>query len=230
MNQWLRAVPGLAPLVRRLRALRGPVDAAFPGSAEYWRQRYAAGGDSGAGSYGKFAVFKAQVLNALFVELQLRSVIEFGCGDGNQLKLLSIDDYLGVDISPQALRRCREAFAGMPKRRFVLAQDYAGERAEGALSLDVIYHLVEDAAFDAYMRRLFAAAERCVVIYSSDREADAADGLHVRHRRFSEWVRIEQPGWRLLRHVPNAYPFRGDYRSGSFADFFIYVPRTAGDA
>jgi hypothetical protein len=47
----------------------------------------------------------------------------------------------------------------------------------------------------------------------------------VRHRRFTEWVAVNEPAWQLLRHVPNAYPFTGDWRSGSFADFYVYVPR-----
>ena len=234
---WLRRVPGLAPLVRGARRAVGrPLGAVrFPGSAAYWRQRYAEGGDSGAGSYGKFALFKAEVLNGLFDELALASAIEFGCGDGNQLRLLTVRDYLGVDISPEAVARCRAAFDGQPGRRFALlapgsgdgtgsADTYRGERADCALSLDVIYHLVEDAAFDAHMRMLFAAATRCVVIYSSDRDADAADGPHVRHRRFTGWVAAQAPQWRLLRHVPNAYPFAGDWRTGSFADFHVYAP------
>ena len=229
---WLRRVPGLAALVRGARrALGRPLGAArFPGSAAYWQRRYAEGGHSGAGSYGKFAVFKADVLNGLFDELSLGSAIEFGCGDGNQLRLLTVRDYLGVDISPDAVARCRTAFAGQPGRRFVLlAPDdgpdtYRGERADCALSLDVISHLVEDAAFEAHMRLLFAAATRCVVVYSSDRDADAADGPHVRHRRFTDWVAARAPQWRLLRRVPNAHPFTGDWRTGSFADFHVYVP------
>ena len=233
---WLRQVPGLIPLVRGARRAVGrpPGASRFPGSAAYWQQRYAEGGHSGAGSYGKFARFKAEVLNGLFDELALGSAIEFGCGDGNQLRLLSIADYLGVDVSPEAVARCRAAFAGQPGRRFVLLagadggpDTYRGERADCALSLDVIYHLVEDAAFEAHLRALFAAATRCVVIYSSDRDADAADGPHVRHRRFTGWVAAQAPQWRLLRHVPNAHPFAGDWRTGSFADFYVYVPRAA---
>ena len=227
-----RKVPGLARLARGLRRLRnrlmGSVGAdAFPGSAEYWRERYAAGGDSGAGSYGKFAAFKAKVLNALFEEQGVTSVVEFGSGDGNQLTLLQVPDYLGVDISAEAVALCRERFAGVPGRRFVLTDDYRPAPTDCALSLDVIYHLVEEAAFDTYMRRLFAAASRLVVIYSSNRDADAADGAHVRHRRFTDWVTAHEPRWRLLRQVPNEHPFRGDYRSGSFADFYIYAPHPA---
>ena len=236
---WLRQVPGIAPLARAARRAVGQPFAGsrFPGSAAYWQTRYAAGGNSGVGSYGKFALFKADVLNGLFDELALGSAIEFGCGDGNQLRLLEIADYLGVDVSPEAVALCRAAFAGVPGRRFVLlatasnapgadpAHTYRGECADCALSLDVIYHLVEDAAFDAHMRMLFAAATRCVIVYSSNRDRDVADGLHVRHRRFTDWVASHAPAWQLLRHVPNAHPDTGDWRTGSFADFYVYVPR-----
>jgi hypothetical protein len=225
---WLRRVPGLLPIARGFRAAaRGGQPASFEGSASYWRQRYASGGDSGAGSYGKFAEFKARVLNSLFVEFGLSSVIEFGSGDGNQVRLLQVRDYVGVDISADAVVHCRAAFADTPGRRFILADEYAGQKADGALSLDVIYHLVEDSAFERYMRQLFAAAERCVVIYSSDRDSDAgADGVHVRHRRFTAWVAQHQPDWTLARRVPNEHPFRGNWREGSFADFYVYLPPT----
>lgn len=200
--------------------------AAFPGSLAYWRWRYAAGRDSGAGSYGRFAEFKAEVLNATFKELGIGSAIEFGCGDGNQLALLEVPTYLGLDVSPLAIERCRSAFRDQPGRRFAPLEAYAGEQADCALSLDVIYHLVEDAVYEDYMRRLFGAARRCVVIYSSDEDAMDGGAPHVRHRRFSAWVARHADGeWMLLRHVPNRYPFRGDAGEGSFADFFIYIRR-----
>ena len=224
ISAWIRRAPGVTALVRRLRET-----APFPGSAAYWQRRYAEGGDSGAGSYGKFAAFKARIVNALFDELGIASAIEFGCGDGNQLQLLQVREYVGVDVSADAIALCRRRFAGVPGRRFLLADEAAREgstlRREAALSLDVIYHLVEDAAFESYMRRLFGAATRCVVVYSSDRDADAGDGPHVRHRRFTAWVDEHEPRWTLLRHVPNEHPYQGDWRNGSFADFYVYVPR-----
>ena len=226
--EWLRRVPGmtwLAGQVQRMRGRSADANQPFPGSAAYWQARYERGGDSGAGSYGKFAEFKASVLNALFVERGLHSAIEFGCGDGNQLRTLRIDDYLGVDVSSEAIARCRSAFAGVPGRRFMLASDYQGERLDVSLSLDVIYHLVEDATYERYMQQLFGAATQCVVVYSSNQDVEARDGQHVRQRRFTDWVDAHATGWKLLRHVPNAYPYRGDWRTGSFADFYIYVPR-----
>jgi SAM-dependent methyltransferase len=214
----------LAERLRRLRSGASHRGESFAGSAQYWDHRYAAGGDSGAGSYGKFATFKARVLNGLFAELKIQSVVEFGCGDGNQLTLLKVKQYLGVDVSAQAVARCRERFDGAAGRRFVTLAEYAGEPADCALSLDVIYHLVEDPVYEAYMRQLFDAARSLVVVYSSNHEdPNKREAVHVRHREFTRWVASQAPHWRLLRHVPNAYPFRGNYREGSFADFYAFV-------
>lgn len=203
----------------------------FPGSAGYWEQRYQKGGHSGAGSYGRLAEFKAKVLNELVDEFTLQSVIEFGCGDGNQLTLARYPRYLGIDVSPLAVARCRERFARDSGKSFQTLADYSGDFAELVLSLDVIYHLIEDASFHEYLRKLFASATRMVVIYSSNTDDNSGNSaVHVRHRKFSRWIERNQPDWRLLRHVPNQYPPSEDPNQSSFADFFIYVPGPAGGA
>jgi hypothetical protein len=76
----------LRSIVRKLRYALSGSNESFPGSAEYWKERYAAGGSSGAGSYNKLAEFKAEVINDFVVRNQVQTVIEYGCGDGNQLE------------------------------------------------------------------------------------------------------------------------------------------------
>jgi hypothetical protein len=101
--------------------------------------------------------------------------------------------------------------------------DYPREKAELALSLDVIYHLVEDKVFEHYMQTLFEASNRYVIIYSSNLDDNRGyEGTHIRHRKFTRWIRENLQGWQLVKHLPNRYPYRGDYRKGSFAEFFIY--------
>src|ERR1041385_8036217 len=80
------------------------------GSAQYWEARYREGGNSGDGSYGRLASFKAQVLNDFVARNQIRSVVEFGCGDGNQLSLAQYPKYLGLDVSPTAVLNCAARF------------------------------------------------------------------------------------------------------------------------
>lgn len=204
------------------RAGRRPPER-FQDSAGYWVQRYAVGRTSGAGSAGVLAAFKAEVLNRLVAQRGVPDVIEFGCGDGAQLALASYPAYFGLDVSPDAIARCRARFAGDPGKRFAMLDDYAGEQATLALSVDVIYHLVEDAVFEAYMQRLFGAATALVAIYSSDHDAPPdPQAPHVRHRRFPAWVAAHAPHWRLIAHTPNRYPWRGDVRTGSWSDFHVY--------
>ena len=201
-------------MLKRLIAKLRP----FSGSEAYWRSRYASDGNSGIGSYGKFAEFKAEVLNAFVTENGIGSVIEFGCGDGNQLALARYPAYIGLDVSELAVKRCRDRFPGFT---FKLMRDYAGETADLSMSLDVIFHLVEDDVFEGYMRTLFAAGRRFVVIYSSNKEG--RDAPHVRHRKFTDWIDANAGGWRLHRHIPNRYSYDGDYRKGSFADFYCFT-------
>ena len=195
-------------------------------SAAYWEQRYQNGGTSGSGSYGHLARFKADFINGFLHRHAVTSVIDMGCGDGHLLGLLEPPCYTGVDVSPTTLARCALAF---PLHRFVPMDRLSTiAPAELTMSIDVLFHLIEDETFTAYMSALFAYARRYVVIYSSNVEM-AWFAPHVRHRRFTDHVEATQPEWALLGHVPNAYPFdphRPD--DTSFADFFIYerIPAT----
>lgn len=197
----------------------------FEGSAAYWENRYRSGGNSGSGSYGELARFKADYLNGFVKEHAVRSVLEFGCGDGNQLTLAIYPYYTGIDVSLTAVRACRERFASDATKCFMPLSEYASQQADLVLSLDVIYHLVEDAVFDDYMKTLFAAAERFVIIYSCDAAEDSATtSKHVRPRKFTRWVEVNAPGWALVDHVPNRLPFTGDSNTGSWSDFYVYAP------
>jgi SAM-dependent methyltransferase len=157
--------------LNRIRAFFGRLAPllGFRGSRQYWETRYRIGGHSGEGSRGKVATYKAEVLNDFFRRHDVRSAVEFGCGDGYQLQMLQIPRYLGVDVSETILAHCRTLFAGDDGKRFVSVDAYAGETADVAMSIDVIFHLVEDEVYDEYLRRLFAAAERFVIIYSTCR-------------------------------------------------------------
>lgn len=203
----------------QLGGSRGPkVD-----SAQYWEQRYRAGQTSGTGSYGRLARFKAEFLNAFVAKHDIRSVIEFGSGDGAQLELAEYLSYLGVDVSETAVRECREKFAARANYSFcTLDQFDLSTKADLTLSLDVIYHLVEDRVFEDYMRRLFDSSAGFVIVYSSNSE-DPVAARHVRRRRFTDWVERNRPDFSLLETVPNKYPFDpADPDNTSRADFFVY--------
>lgn len=204
----------------------------FKGSGSYWEDRYSRGGNSGAGSYGELARSKADVLNRLVAENGYKSVLELGCGDGNQLSLARYESYVGVDISSTAIANCRDRFGADPTKRFIVHGEEPIPDCELGLSLDVIYHLVEDDVFESYMADLLSHSTKAVVLYTSDSDAFVPEGpppAHIRHRAVQRWM-AERSGWELVQRIPNAYPFNAKQADlTSFADFYVYrrVPATS---
>jgi SAM-dependent methyltransferase len=224
LKRSVSSTPWLGPAIRSVIGLfPTPQKAAFPGSADYWQTRYCAGGDSGSGSYGRLARFKAKVLNGFVHGEGVRTVLELGCGDGAQLARARYPSYVGADVSAKAVELCCRRFAGDATKRFYLQEDLpASERAELVLSLDVIFHLVEDEAFERYMAELFDRAERWVLVYASDGEL-VLRRPHVRHRRFTAWVAEHRPQWRLAKVIRNPYPYDERYPdSTSPSDFHLF--------
>ncbi len=194
----------------------------FRGSNDYWQQRYRLGGDSGVGSEGVAAAYKAQVLNDFVRGNDINDVIEFGCGDGRQLELAEYPSYLGLDISANAIARCRARFGQDAGKRFELLENYSGETADLALSLDVLFHLVEDEVYFSHLERLFGAGRRFVVVYATS-IADAPRTLrHVRHRpveadidaRFTAFVRMIEAEAMLPQPV--------EHGEGGYTKFLMY--------
>lgn len=183
--------------------------------AGYWDARYAAGRDSGEGSRGQNAVAKAAHVNAVIAREGIRSVTDWGCGDGQVLAHITPDiDYLGVDISPTILARLA---AEHPGRRFALAPPVgkavpAPWTAELCLSMDVLFHLVDDTQFDEYLGRLFGTATRLVLIYSTDHDGGRT-ARHVRWRHWTPTVAARFPDWDLVQQslriaAPGFYLYR----------------------
>ncbi len=211
----VRPLPG----VREFSLLRQRLG--FTGSASFWERNYVLGRTSGGGSYGALAKGKAAFLNAFVREHGVRSVTEFGCGDGHQLSLADYPRYVGLDVSRTAIGLCERRFADDPTKSFFLYDgacfvDRAGLFvADLAISLDVVYHLIEDSVFETYMAHLFSAGGRYIVVYSTN-ELMGGTAPHVRHRRFSPWVEDNCPQWRLSQVA------RGANSGPGRADFFVY--------
>ena len=201
----------------------------FPGSIKYWEQRYTSGVSSGQGSYGRLAAFKAETINNLVSEYRVESVIEFGCGDGSQLALANYPRYVGLDVSQKAVTICKEKFINDQSKKFFVYDPYTFDektdqfKAEIALSLDVIYHLVEDDVYSTYLKHLFGAGIKYVIIYATDKnKLGRFYERHVRHRNFTKDIAIHFPNWKLIKKIKNKYPAEEGLAEASPADFFIY--------
>ena len=190
----------------------------YPGSIRYWERRYARGGNSGPGSTGRLAAYKAEWLNRFVRENNIRKIAEFGCGDGRQLQLAAYPEYLGLDIAPSAVKRCAELFSEDNSKQFrhydPFNFDPATARAGLVLSLEVLFHLTEETIYRLYLEHLFAASDRWVVIFAPN-EPDCTGGQfpHVRIREFTKDV---PAGWQLRHREANPH------RDISMSDFFVF--------
>lgn len=198
----------------------------WKGSAKYWNERYVNGGNSGAGSYNRLAEFKAQIINEFVKSNHVKTVIEWGCGDGNQLSLSNYPNYIGYDVSPQAIKMCKKIFKNDSSKKFVCSKSlfFKPQKAELSLSLDVLYHLIEDDVFNKYMKQLFSSSKKYVIIYSCNDTDHLTEAIHVKHRKFTQWI-AENVGqnWTLKDFVRNKYPYNeNDPDNTSWSDFFIY--------
>jgi cyclopropane fatty-acyl-phospholipid synthase-like methyltransferase len=187
------------------------------------------GGNSGAGSYNKFADFKASVLNNAISEFEISQVIEFGCGDGNQLAKLNIPSYIGLDVSETILKHCIIKFNNDKTKSFF---NYNGNAfvdnhdiflSDAAISIDVIFHLVEYSVFKKYLTDLFSCARKLVIIYGADSDYPQKT-KHEFYRKFTGYIDVNFPEWKLERIIKNKYiPKDFDDADGSLADFFFYT-------
>jgi hypothetical protein len=207
--------------VRLKSALTGAPQ--FSNSVDYWESRYREGGNSGAGSHNRLAEFKAEVVNDFVARNGVHSVIEFGVGDGAQLSLARYPNYIGFDVSETVVELTRAKFVDDPSVQILHISEVTDQmKADLILSLDVIYHLVEDEIFHRYMGQLFSASTMFVIVYASNTDADWPDP-HVRHREFTRWVEANRPDFTLVETIENRYPYsKKDPENTSFANFYVF--------
>ena len=201
------------------------VDRSHFNSSQYWEQRYQQGGNSGVGSYNQLAQYKADILNAFIKEHNVTSVAELGSGDGNQLKYYDFPEYAGFDVAETVVTRCRNLFAQNKNYSFywlfdpnLKIEDHY-DRYDMTMSIDVIYHLVEDPIFEDHMHTLFKMAKSYVVVYASNEDTENYRlTAHVRHRKFTNFIEKNYPEWSLLEHIDNPHKHVDTCPS----DFFIF--------
>lgn len=195
-------------------------------SKKYWNDRYVKGGNSGSGSYSNLAIFKAQVINNFIGKNKIESMIDYGVGDGNQLKLFNTENliYTGIDVSEFIISKCKEMFKDDKTKEFIHVDNIDNElKAELVLSSDVIYHLIEDSVYEEYMKNLFSMSNKYVIIYAKNQDVNHA--THVKFRKFSNYIESNLPEWQLIKHIPNKFPqlkLGVNNNKTSPSEFYIY--------
>lgn len=179
-------------------------------SKAYWVRRYKSGDNSGEGSYGASAEWKLSVLLGFIQSTNGRvkdqfSIIELGCGDGNNLASLPKDlNYTGIDPSPDAIKRCLAIHRGdRSKSYFCIDPDtftnnesFSGDLA---LSMEVILHLTENHRFEKHLIDLFSCSTKYVGIFNTATDINPHRmGKHNMFRDHRPFISKNFPTWREL--------------------------------
>ena len=147
--------------------------------------------------------------------------MEFGCGDGNQLSYYKIKKYIGIDVSETAISICEDKYKYDNRKEFITYNDYKTQKdeiknADLTLSIDVIFHLVEDYVFKEYITELFKRSNNYVIIYSTNFNKKYKSP-HQLDREFISYIQMNINNFNLVKKVNN--PYKGDK---TMSDFYIY--------
>lgn len=167
-------------------------------SKEYWEHRYSKNGNSGLGSHDTLQTkFKSDYVNNLITNNNIKTVVELGSGDGNQLKMFKgYESYTGYDVSKTIIEKCQLEFSNDISKKFINNIQDIKEKYDLALSLDVIYHLVEKDVYYTYLEKLFSCSD-IICIYTTNIKSTEWGG-HVILRSLDDYVDKYQKGFTLI--------------------------------
>ena len=193
-----------------------------------------------------------QIIEGYFNQLGLNkgTFFEMGAGDGVVLSMTKHKSYLGYDVSNTTLTSLRSKYGNDQSRNFIhydggeLSQEQLKEsRSDLALSMEMLFHLVEENVWEQYLENLFALGTKYVIILSSNcledqnlkavfesihskkqpasirvRNGICSDpSAHVLHRAFlSRVLEKESDDWVLFDFIPNKHP------ELCFSDFYFF--------
>lgn len=193
-------------------------------SNEYWEHRYKNDGTSGDGSYGKLATFKGKILDNFIKEHDVKSILDLGCGDGNQLKYYNTTNinYTGVDPSITIINKLKETYEDDKNKQFIVLDENINTKAELTMSCDVLFHLINFNIWEKHIDNLFNISTKYVIIYAYD--VDQEWDNHCKSRKFTDFIKNKYSNWQLTKVIKNEYPlFEGcDDNEASMSDFYFY--------
>ncbi len=169
----------------------------------FWEDRYKSGYNSGDGSYGEYADYKAEVINNFIAKHKIKTISDFGCGDGNQISLVQgFETYNGFDISSYAISMCLSIFVKNSQMSFFTNITELPE-ADLCLSLDVLYHIIDRKEFENYLHMLFTKSKKYVLIFSSNYDGEQIIANYILHRNFTDWVNKNYKNFVLAEEIEN---------------------------
>ncbi len=139
---------------------------------KWWNDWYSANNGSGGGSRGVLAQFKADVINGFIEKNNVVSTVEFGCGDGYNLKMIQYKRYVGFDVSSVVIDKCKVMFKDDKTKSFYVytPQSFvknANDHVDLVVCLDVLYHVVNEEEYVKLLDDIFSYSSPYVILYTS---------------------------------------------------------------
>ena len=179
-----------------------------PNYDQVWRETY---GD--IQRLGPVHRHMRRILQRILADLDYRSVVDVGCGAGDNVELLcegrAVDRFVGLDVSAEAIGRARERAPG-EYRQLDVEQDRLDERFDLVFSSLVLEHLLDDSRALENMR-VMAGGHLLVTTIAGDFERHRAweDQMgHVRNYRRGELEgKLRAAGFEPQRTIYWGFPF-----------------------
>lgn len=182
-------------------------------STSYWESRYANGGNSGKGSYDNVANYKAKIINDFIEKNNIKNLIDYGVGDGNQLSFFKCENIIGLDVSPTIIRKLKFIYCNDNTKQFYLVNNFdTTNKSTLVISCEVLFHLINIDIWKKYIANLFAYSKKYVIIFAADYDKDF--GHHCLCRKFTDYIKLNYPNWSLKNTIK-----RDD---GCLGDFYIF--------
>jgi SAM-dependent methyltransferase len=217
--KFLKKIPILGFLLVKIKRIFKPIPE-FKNTNDYWEQRYAEGGNSGEGSYGEFALHKGEVINDFVQRHKIKSVMELGCGDGNQLSYFNFEHYIGFELSKPGIELCKNKYKDDFSKSFFHNSEFMNQKAEFCISLDVIYCIVNDEIYENYMHQLFDSSLEYVLVFSINKDEQNEDIPHLKYRNFTNWVTQNKTDFELVEFIENKFNSKNNIIA---SDFYFYT-------
>lgn len=183
---------------------------------DYWEKRYAKGGNSGAGSYGQEALYKAGYINEIIKKYKIQTIQEYGSGDGHNMSLYKgYLRYCGYDVSPTAIELCRaNPLIDHHKTYFTMDMNRLDFNADLALCLDVLFHQVEDRDYLELLKLIFEVGNHMYIcLYTTIHVGDKVSE-HLKQRPVKDDIERLYPQWKLIH--------QDQYNNSEKKNFLLY--------
>lgn len=171
----------------------------------YREQRYKNWWNSGKWSYNENARFKADFINKFIIESGIIDVIEVGSWDGNNLSLYEAKKYTWVDVSAEAIKKCKNMFEHKDNMTFEEYRKWENTPADLSLCLDVTYHIFPRKEREEVIDDVIRLWKKYVLFYSF--LAPKWHAQHINDYPFREYIeKLSKEKWYDLRVFNDTIP------------------------